>query len=69
MFEFKFNFEKFEKEGLMWKEMGFERGDFFLEGIEFVLWKMVCGYFEMFVGKCNGECVGWDFYYYLIVFD
>lgn len=67
--EFKLNPEKLEKEGLMWKETGLERGDLSPEGTEFVSWKMVRGYPEMFVGKRNGERVGWDFHHHLTVFD
>ncbi|KAK4650635.1 hypothetical protein QC762_709210 [Podospora pseudocomata] len=46
--EFKLNPEKLEKEGLMWKETGLERGDLSPGGTEFVSWKMVRGYPEMF---------------------
>ncbi|KAK0674387.1 putative exonuclease [Cercophora samala] len=53
--DFKHDPDRLEKEGLMWKETGLKRGDLSPEGTEFVSWKMVRGYPEMFVGKRNGE--------------
>ncbi|KAK4196482.1 putative exonuclease [Triangularia verruculosa] len=52
--DFRHDPDKLEREGLMWKETGLKKGDLSEEGMEFVSWKMVRGYPEMFVGKANG---------------
>ncbi|KAK4175229.1 putative exonuclease [Triangularia setosa] len=66
--DFRHDPEKLEKEGLMWKQTGLKRGDLSDEGMEFVSWKMVRGYPDMFTKDLfTTEALHknriWDIYY------